>query len=784
MLISIVHRCSSIDVITEETYIFAEIFDRTVTCVLQSLQQGIKVNDMIAVCIPNITKKQDVVKLFRAKIVFADENSVDTILEATKLKNYDIKVVVFGKSLNALPFSNILEGHIKYDIENFQCTNIDNVHDTAGLLYSSGTTGLPKGVRISHFALLSNVLLSGNLNTEGIPLWLSPYFWITRNRILKSKYFKKYDMSNIRKMYLSGAIVTSKRQIMLKEYFLNADVIQIYSKMKMTYCDLLVSTETRRKVVNECDNFIIQDNILKGKEEPLSTEYTNIGKLLLDRMKAKPNFVGQIDVISEEIYTFAEMFDRTVKCALWLRQQGIKVNDVVAVCAPNIMDSFAPFFASFCVGAIFTPWNSAMDIREARYFMKLSGAKIVFAEENAVNTILEAAKFENYDIKVVVFGKAPNALPFSNILEGHIKYDVENFQCTSIDNVHDTAGLLYSSGTTGLPKGVRISHFALLSNVLLSGNFNTEGIPLWLSPYFWMTGVLLTLSSVVNYCRRLLYPTFEEEMVCKIIEKYEVTWMFLSSSMANRILKSGYFKKYDVSSISKLNISGAIFTANSQMKLKECFPSADIIQIFGMTEFCGIITLQKPHHKAGSIGTVRSNAQIKIVDLKTRCALGPNRIGELLGKSLTMMRDYYNNPEATKDTIDDDGWLHTGDLAYYDENGEFFIIDRLKEIIKYRGIQISPSEIENLLQTHPDVIEVAVVGIPHILDDEHPIAFVTKVPDSKVSERELQELVSRNMTDSYHLRGGVKFLEKMPYTASRKISRKDLKAMAKSYQLK
>ncbi|XP_015173344.1 PREDICTED: 4-coumarate--CoA ligase 1-like [Polistes dominula] len=528
-------------------------------------------------------------------------------------------------------------------------------------------------------------------------------------------------------------------------------------------------------------DFIIKDNILIGKHEPLTTEYKGIGKLLLDRMKEKPESIGQFDIITGATYTFAEMYDLTVKCALWLRQQGIQKNDVVALCSPNIMDSFAPFFATFCVGAIFTPWNPAMDIREARYFMKLSGAKIVFADESSVNTIKQAADSDKNDITIVVFGENLKAIPFSKIVDGHKKFDIDNFHCTTIDDNHDTAMILYSSGTTGPSKGVQLSHFVFLYHLLNPGGLTTDGLPLWLSSYFWISGVLLTLNCLVNHCKRFLYPTFEEEMTCKIIEKYKISWLFLSPSMINRILNSGYFKKYDMSSVTNIFLGGAKFSENSQNKLKECLPNANTVQMYGMTELGGILTAQHPHHKAGTVGTVLKNCQIKIIDLETGVALGPNKSGELLAKSITITNGYYNNPKATKETIDEDGWLHTGDLAYYDDDGEIVIIDRLKETIKYRGVQISPCEIENLLETYKDVVEVAVIGVPHLQDDEHPLAFVTTVPGSKVTERDLQDFVEKNMTDIYYLRDGVKFLDKMPHTPSGKISRKDLKAMVKGY---
>ncbi|XP_046467339.1 luciferin 4-monooxygenase-like [Neodiprion pinetum] len=149
-----------------------------------------------------------------------------------------------------------------------------------------------------------------------------------------------------------------------------------------------------------------------------------------------------------------------------------------------------------------------------------------------------------------------------------------------------------------------------------------------------------------------------------------------------------------------------------------------------------------------------------------------------------MMNCYYNDPDATAATIDEEGWMQSGDLGYYDEDGEIFVVDRLKELIKYRGYHIYPVEVESVLLSHPGVKEVAVVGLPHPVDDEHPIAFVVRTESSltgeEVTEQELIDLVATEMADSKRLRGGVKFLDNLPKTPSNNIRRGYVRDLARS----
>ena len=187
--------------------------------------------------------------------------------------------------------------------------------------------------------------------------------------------------------------------------------------------------------------------------------------------------------------------------------------------------------------------------------------------------------------------------------------------------------------------------------------------------------------------------------------------------------------------------------------------------------------------KLGSIGGALRGVYVKVIDENGR-SLGQNQHGELCFKSNRVMKGYINNPEATHEAIDPDGWLHTGDIGYYDEDKQFYIVDRLKELIKYKGNQVPPAEIEGLLLSNSKVKDCGVIGIPDEDSGELPFAFVVKQPGVTLTEKEVQDFVAKNASKAKWLRGGVKFIEEVPKNPSGKILRRELRELHKSSKSK
>lgn len=249
--------------------------------------------------------------------------------------------------------------------------------------------------------------------------------------------------------------------------------------------------------------------------------------------------------------------------------------------------------------------------------------------------------------------------------------------------------------------------------------------------------------------------------------------------------KTPLLDKYDLSSLKMIFSGAAPLTKEIEEQVIQRFKGeVAILQAYGQTESTlGVLHSDPACLKPGAVGKVVKGSYVKVIDENGK-SLGANKVGELCFKGPYVMKGYLNNPDATLQTIDKDGWLHTGDLGYYDEDNVFFIVDRLKELIKYKAYQVAPAELEGLLISHPKIKDAAVIGIPDEMSGELPFAFVVKETNTDLTEDEVKEFVSKNVSNPKWLRGGVKFIDEIPKTVSGKILRRELRELYKSLKPK
>ncbi|KAG7204102.1 hypothetical protein KM043_001951 [Ampulex compressa] len=535
-------------------------------------------------------------------------------------------------------------------------------------------------------------------------------------------------------------------------------------------------------MAQKVSQFTIENNVLIGQKDPNLPKCKHAGEMVLEALKSKPDFVGQVEAVSGKENTFSRIRERSVKCALWLKQQGLQADDIVGICTDNNLDTSVPLFAALYLTRVICTWDHDMSIKSARYYLSLISPKVVFANAAHAGNLVQAAKEEKLDVRVVVIGKKEGYLTLDEIIDGQSSAEVEAFTCTPAKNLRDVAVICCSSGTTGLPKGTQLSHESLVGSITPIEEARIAGeIVLWTPTIRWHYGLTLMIEAVTSYAKCILMPDSDDEtLMFKYAEKYQVTFMTCDPCVVMKYIKFGSIDKYPMLGLRKWVISGAKFKPHIHEVIAKAMPHCHVIQCYGMTDSGGMTICQLKNGKYGACGFVCREVQIKIVDQETGVAVGANKTGELWIKSPFILNEYYKNPEATKRALDSDGWLHTGDLGYYDDDGEIFIIDRISEFINYRGVNLSPAEIESVLESHPSVLRAAVVGVPHDIEEEHPMAFILKVPGKEVSEEELMNLMAKELPWYCKLRAGIKFMDELPRTATGKVAKKELKELAKS----
>ncbi len=517
--------------------------------------------------------------------------------------------------------------------------------------------------------------------------------------------------------------------------------------------------------------------IIKGPYPDLEIPETALTPLVLRKANELPDKAAMIDGPSGRTVTYSQLVDSIGIVAYNLRDRGFKKGDVFGILSPNCPDYAIAFHAVATLGGIVTPINPLYTKNEIAHQLKDAGARFLVTIPMFMEKAREAADVSGIE-QLYVFGEAEGATPFSSLL-----VDNGRAEQVPIDPYNDLVALPYSSGTTGLPKGVMLTHHNLVANIRqmegLCYFFESDTL-ICVLPLFHIYGLVVILNmGLYTGSTIVMMPRFELESFLKTAQDYEVTLAHLVPPIVLALSKHPIVDNYKLPRLRTI-FSGAAPLGEELTKACMERLGCSVRQGYGMTETSPVThSSPAPPHtiKFGSVGVPAPNTECKIVDLDTGEALAAGQRGEVCVRGPQVMRGYLNNPEATAQTIDADGWLHTGDIGYADEDGHFFIVDRAKELIKYKGLQVAPAELEAVLVTHPCVADAAVIPYPDEEAGEVPKAIVVL---RHASEPEaILEFVAERVAPHKRIRY-LEFVDTIPKSPSGKILRRVLVDMERA----
>lgn len=492
------------------------------------------------------------------------------------------------------------------------------------------------------------------------------------------------------------------------------------------------------------------------------------------------------DPYTQRSYTYAQVkqaasdFGKGLK-SLWDWQKG----DVLGFFTPNCVDTPAVTWGVHFAGGVCSPANPGYTAEELAFQLQDSGAQALVTQAPLLPVALKAAKSAGIpNDRIILMGdqRDPNFKHFTSIRNTS---GTQRYRRARVDPDKDLAFLVYSSGTTGKPKGVMLSHRNIVANVLqgtsCEPNISDKDSILAFLPFFHIYGLTCIMHfSFYLGTKCVIMPKFDIEDWCRIVQEQKITFAYVVPPVVLLLSKHPCVDKYDLSSMRMMNSGAAPLTkeivdaVHKRTKLR-------VKQGYGLSETSPTTHMQQWEdweRHIGSVGQMLPNQTAKLMSAEEK-ELPVGEVGELWIKGPNIFKGYLNNPEGTKNALTDDDYFKTGDVGYLDEKGNFYITDRVKELIKYKGFQVPPAELEGLLASYEKIDDVAVLGIyREDIASEVPLAYVVpkkgNTPGPQL-EKDIVDWLASKVANHKKLRGGVKFTTEIPKSASGKILRRMLK---------
>ncbi|GAA0155501.1 ligase [Lithospermum erythrorhizon] len=479
---------------------------------------------------------------------------------------------------------------------------------------------------------------------------------------------------------------------------------------------------------------------------------------------------------------YSQLYPSVKAVASGLHHMGVKQGDVVLILLPNSIIFPIIFLGVLSLGATIAPMNPVSNPLEIKKQTKDCKVKLAFTTPEKVEQLKSAGlQFPTIPVQ-------------ENIIPGSIFHTIitsdPNFAPKPIINQEHAAAIMFSSGTTGACKGVVLTHKNFIAMVALFIRFEasqykelspSKNVYLAVLPMFHIFGLAQFVTGLLSLGTTIIVmKKFDPEEMIRAIEKFRVTHFPVVPPLMNALTKKARTLPNSseiLKSLKQVSSGAAPLTTKAIQEFVQALPHVDFIQGYGMTETTAVATRGFNTNELKnytSVGLLAPNSEAKVVDWVSGESMPPGGVGELWLRSPGVMKCYLKNPEETINNVDKDGWLHTGDIVYFDQDGYLYVIDRLKEVIKYKGFQISPADLESVLMSHPEVVDAAVTAITDEEAGEIPVAFVVRKKGSKLSETSLMDFVATKVSPYKKVRK-VCFTNVVPRSAAGKIIRRELK---------